>query len=79
MSHSKWEQYANSNITYHPYFNKIIENAKTFIDYGGNAVWQYIIFNHNIHQVEEAKHKAIELGFSSFTLKDSSRFLLDTK
>lgn len=58
-------------------FSKVIENAKAFIDAGGNAEWAYIRFKHNEHQVEEAKALASQLGFNSFTMKDSSRFMLD--
>ena len=60
-------------------FNKIITNATAFIKAGGNAEWAYIRFRHNEHQVGEAKRLAATLGFKNFTLKDSSRFLLDAK
>jgi len=36
-------------------FNKIIDNAKAFIDAGGVAEWQYLKFKHNQHQVDEAR------------------------
>ena len=60
-------------------FNKIINNASAFIKAGGNAEWAYIRFKHNEHQVDEAKQLATDVGFNNFTLKDSSRFLLDAK
>jgi MoaA/NifB/PqqE/SkfB family radical SAM enzyme len=60
-------------------FSKILENAKAFIDAGGKAEWAYIRFKHNEHQVEEAKQIATNLGFSEFVMKDSSRWLLDSK
>jgi len=47
-------------------FDKIMENAQAFIDAGGNAGWQYLVFPWNAHQVEEAKQLASEMGFSSF-------------
>lgn len=56
-------------------YNKIIENAKTFIDNGGIAEWAMIRFDHNAHQVNEAKKLSEILGFQSFSLKDSNRFL----
>lgn len=47
-------------------FNKIIDNAKAFIDAGGIAQWQYLKFKHNQHQVEEARKLAESLGFDNF-------------
>jgi MoaA/NifB/PqqE/SkfB family radical SAM enzyme len=60
-------------------YEKIIENARAFILAGGRAEWAFIRFKHNEHQVSEAKNRAYELGFEDFTMKDSSRFLLDAK
>jgi sulfatase maturation enzyme AslB (radical SAM superfamily) len=55
-------------------FNKIIENASTFIESGGNADWAFIIFKHNEHQVELAQELSIKLGFKNFHTKHSYRF-----
>lgn len=55
-------------------FNKIIENAKTVIAAGGNAVWMFIRFKHNQHQVEQARTMSAELGFKDFVLKNTRRF-----
>ena len=60
-------------------FNKIIKNAKAFIDAGGKAEWCFIKFKHNEHQVEEARQMAKELGFVEFRLKNSSRFIIEPK
>lgn len=60
-------------------FNKIIKNAKTFIEAGGLAEWAFIRFKHNAHEVEEAKTFAAGIGFQRFVMKDSGRFLLDSK
>jgi sulfatase maturation enzyme AslB (radical SAM superfamily) len=59
-------------------FERIIKNAKAFIDAGGRAVWEYIVFAHNEHQVEEARNLADELGFEKFQVKKSARFLSTT-
>lgn len=56
-------------------YNKIIENAKSFIYNGGNAQWDYIVFKHNEHQVEQAYKLSKELGFKEFQVKKTSRFL----
>jgi hypothetical protein len=55
-------------------YNKIIENAQAFIKAGGNADWCFIRFKHNAHQVSQAQALSIELGFNSFTVKNSKRF-----
>ncbi|SVC76683.1 uncharacterized protein METZ01_LOCUS329537, partial [marine metagenome] len=54
-------------------YKKVINNAKAFIDAGGIASWQFIEFEHNKHQIEEAKQLAKELGFKEFRLVSSTR------
>ena len=54
-------------------FKKVINNATAFIEAGGLADWQFIEFEHNKHQVEEAQQKARDLGFKSFNVMTSSR------
>jgi sulfatase maturation enzyme AslB (radical SAM superfamily) len=60
-------------------FNQIIKNATDFIKAGGIAEWVFIKFKHNEHQVETARQLSKDLGFSKFTLKNSSRFILEPK
>lgn len=60
-------------------FNKIIENAKTFIDSGGRAEWSFIKFKHNQHEIDEARELATSIGFTKFYTKDSSRFSFEKK
>lgn len=60
-------------------YNKILENAKAFINAGGTAEWAFIKFKHNEHQLEDAKKIASKLGFARFTYKDSSRFVATDK
>lgn len=55
-------------------FTKIIDNAKAFISSGGKAEWMFIRFKHNEHQINEAHDLATNLGFASFTIKNSKRF-----
>ena len=52
-------------------WEKIMKNAHTFISNGGNACWKYIAFDHNEHQIEEAKALAIKLGFKEFFISDN--------
>ena len=56
-------------------FNKIVKNAKAFIDAGGNARWNFITFKHNEHQLELARQMSKDLGFEGFQEKQTSRFI----
>jgi MoaA/NifB/PqqE/SkfB family radical SAM enzyme len=47
-------------------WSKIMENAQAFIDAGGTAGWQYLIFPWNEHQVMDAKKLSVEMGFTEF-------------
>lgn len=60
-------------------YETVVENAQAFIKAGGKADWVFIKFKHNQHQVSEAEQRSIELGFKSFILKNSSRFILEPK
>jgi hypothetical protein len=55
-------------------WEKIMENAGSFIDAGGIAHWEYIVFEHNEHQVEDARRLSEQMGFQKFQIKTSSRF-----
>lgn len=59
-------------------FNKVIENASTFIGNNGIAEWQFISFKHNEHQIEEAMQLAASMKFSRFFVKPSHRFVMDS-
>lgn len=60
-------------------FDKILDNARAFIDAGGIAEWSFIRFKHNEHQVDAARELAEKIGFKKFYTKDSSRFAFETK
>lgn len=55
-------------------WSKIIENSKAFINSGGNAHWDMLIFEHNKHQVDDAYNLAKSMGFKWFRSKVSRRF-----
>ena len=61
------------------HYEKILDNAKTFIDAGGDAGWQFILFKHNEHQVDEARRISKSLGFRDFIFIDTYRFSLSDK
>lgn len=54
-------------------WNKLKENFSAFINAGGCAQWQYILFDHNKHQIFQARDYAIKQGFWSFDLIQSHR------
>ena len=56
-------------------WNRLMSNATSFIQSGGNAVWQFIVFRHNQHQKEEAHALSEALGFKRFVLKETERFV----
>jgi MoaA/NifB/PqqE/SkfB family radical SAM enzyme len=58
-------------------FQNLYNNVNAFIAAGGIAIWQFITFKHNEHQVEEARDIAKLLGFKEFFVKPSHRFMLD--
>jgi len=60
-------------------YDKIIENAKAFIDAGGTARWQFIVFRHNEHQINQAKKLSKELGFKTINFIYSGRFDTNNK
>ncbi|MFQ6331513.1 radical SAM protein (plasmid) [Nocardia sp. CWNU-33] len=55
--------------------DKVLRNAKAFIDAGGRAQWDYIAFAHNEHEIDAARAHAAELGFDEFQVKKTARFL----
>ena len=50
-------------------WDKLIANAQAFIDAGARAEWDYLIFKHNEHQIDEAKALSNKMGFYSFVPK----------
>jgi hypothetical protein len=60
-------------------FDNIIKNAKAFIQEGGHAEWAFIKFKHNEHQVDACRTLSKQIGFASFTVKNSIRFIGESK
>lgn len=54
-------------------FDKIMSNVKSYINAGGNAVWKFIVFKHNEHQINEAKEQSQKIGFKNFKIQHSDR------
>jgi len=56
-------------------WQRIMDGVRAFIGAGGKAVWEYLIFKHNEHQIDEARALSTELGFSKFVAKKTDRFV----
>ena len=53
-----------------------VERAmRSFIAAGGRARWDFLIFEHNQHQVEEAREISERMGFERFVSKKTGRFV----
>lgn len=55
-------------------WEKILKNVSAFIEGGGRARWDFIEFEHNYHQIDEARNLAKALGFETFNVKYTARF-----
>ncbi len=53
---------------------KILDNAKLFINAGGEATWDMLVFKHNEHQVDICREMSQHMGFKHFQVKHTSRF-----
>lgn len=60
-------------------WKNIMRNAEAFIKAGGRARWDYIVFGHNEHQVDEARALSETMGFEKFNVKKSNRFFSNTQ
>jgi len=57
-------------------WKKIISNAEAFIQGGGHAHWQFILFEHNAHQIESCRAMSEQLKFEKFFVLHQDRFNL---
>lgn len=57
------------NVVWH----KVLDNAAAFIQSGGSAHWDMLVYQHNEHQVEECEQLARAMGFKWFRAKVSKR------
>lgn len=53
----------------------VMRSAEAFIAAGGHAEWDYLVFRHNEHQVEEARRLSREMGFKQFFVRKTGRFI----
>jgi hypothetical protein len=57
-------------------WKRLILNATSFIESGGNAHWDMLIYKHNEHQVKQCEQLARDMGFKWFRAKVSKRPLV---
>ena len=58
-------------------WNSIMFNAQAFIDTGGSAHWDMLVYRHNEHQVDACEQLARDMGFKWFRAKISKRGFTD--
>lgn len=71
----------NTNHLYRRQTNwsTIMNSVTNFIDGSGRAIWEFIPFAHNVHQVTQARSLAKELGFEAFQVIKTGRFINEDK
>lgn len=57
----------------HVSWRKLMDNAETFINAGGHAHWDMLVYKHNEHQVDACEQLARDMGFKWFRAKVSKR------
>jgi MoaA/NifB/PqqE/SkfB family radical SAM enzyme len=59
-------------------WDNVYRSMKAFIAAGGRARWDFLIFEHNQHQVDEAEELSQTMGFEKFVAKKTGRFVTAT-
>jgi sulfatase maturation enzyme AslB (radical SAM superfamily) len=69
----------STNATYrrNVVWTKLMSNARSFIEAGGSAHWDMLVYKHNQHQVDECEQLARDMGFTWFRAKVSKRGFTD--
>lgn len=55
-------------------WKKLIANVKSYNSTGATSIWDFLIFKHNEHQINEAKDLSKELNFSDIKFKRALGF-----
>ena len=65
----------HTNPTYRKNVNwaKLMSNARSFIEAGGSAHWDMLVYRHNQHEVDSCEQLARDMGFTWFRAKVSKR------
>lgn len=67
----------NSTYRINVDWKKLINNATAYIQAGGSAHWDMLVYKHNQHQVDECEQLARDMGFTWFRAKVSKRKFTD--
>lgn len=59
-------------------WDKVENSMDAFISSGGSAKWDFLVFEHNQHQVEQAEKLSKQKGFKKFVAKKTGRFVTTT-
>jgi MoaA/NifB/PqqE/SkfB family radical SAM enzyme len=55
-------------------YNKAMDNARAFIEGGGYAIWKFLIFKHNEHQIDQVISLSKEFRFSALHYGPGDRY-----
>lgn len=67
----------NSTYRVNVQWSSLIQNIKAFIEAGGSAHWDMLVYQHNQHQVDMCEKLARDMGFKWFRAKVSKRGFTD--
>ena len=69
----------STNATYrrNVVWHKVMSNARSFIEAGGSAHWDMLVYQHNQHEVDTCEQLARDMGFKWFRAKVSKRGFTD--
>lgn len=70
-------EYTNATYRKNVNWNKLMSNVRAFVDAGGSAHWDMLVYRHNQHEVDSCEQLARDLGFSWFRAKVSKRGFTD--
>lgn len=66
-------EHTNSIYRKNVNWQKLMSNARSFIEAGGSAQWDMLVYRHNQHEVDECEQLARSMGFKWFRAKVSKR------
>ena len=66
-------EYTNATYRQNVVWNKLMSNVQSFVEAGGLAHWDMLVYRHNQHEVDACEQLARDLRFSWFRAKVSKR------